>query len=266
MAKGKRQPQGEMSLAPRLMHPATKMPAWGSMVCWGAVHSKLWQVCYRSSASRSMHQPAECTQGELYCQGTAGDDASRLICALRNREVGRTNCDEELEEYIQPSTQLCRCHLCMVQGHLSVPATCRGFCVAESGAMHNHRTCSCRTVGGQVLYLKDRLVPPAQEMWIHSVHHLNPRCFSLGASRCYAELEYKFAGQVHRYGNAWHASVCHSWPSGLASAVFITLTNPRGLGQVNPQEHMHVHPTAPKLRHESGLWPVRVQYFRTQCA
>ena len=27
MAKGKRHPQGEMSLAPRLMHPATRMPA-----------------------------------------------------------------------------------------------------------------------------------------------------------------------------------------------------------------------------------------------
>ena len=35
MAKGKRQPQGEMSLAPRLMHPATSMPTGGSIAMMG---------------------------------------------------------------------------------------------------------------------------------------------------------------------------------------------------------------------------------------
>ena len=35
MARGKRQPQGEMSLAPRLMHPATRMPAGGSVAVMG---------------------------------------------------------------------------------------------------------------------------------------------------------------------------------------------------------------------------------------
>ena len=35
MARGNRQPQGKMSLAPRLMHPATRMPA-GESYCQGA--------------------------------------------------------------------------------------------------------------------------------------------------------------------------------------------------------------------------------------
>lgn len=43
MAKGKRQPQGEMSFAPRLMHPATSMPAGGTAHWCAAVFLGLGQ-------------------------------------------------------------------------------------------------------------------------------------------------------------------------------------------------------------------------------